>query len=92
MSFAPFHTWVTCLMSLPCLSQDISTSSALLGWLPVYHWHPRTFLPRNLLLCVLCVCSHASDTTVGWLSPYLQRQAQAQLQKKVKGPLELAGG
>lgn len=53
---------------------------------------PRTFLPRNLLLCVLCVCSHASDTTVGWLSPYLQRQAQAQLQKKVKGPLELAGG
>lgn len=39
----PSPTWTACLMSLPCSHQDISTSSAFLGRLPVSHLHPRGF-------------------------------------------------
>lgn len=67
------------------------SSSTFLGRLPVSHLHPRPFLPSTLLLWALCLCSHASHTPAAGLPPasavWSQRQAQAQLQKRERGPL-----
>lgn len=83
-------------MSLPCLYQDISTCSAFLERPPVSNLHPRTFLPRNLLCWVLCLCHHVSHNgswaCLSLLGVIGRGRPSHSCRDKGKGPLELAGG
>lgn len=89
--FAPLYTWTTCLTSLPCLSQDTSTRFDFWWRLSAFPLHLQTFLPSNLPLWVLCLCSHAFNTTATGLpsasSVWLAEAGSVTVaETKVKGP------
>lgn len=85
------------LMSSAYLCQDRFHQLCLLGWLPVSHLHPRTFLPRGIRSSGPFV-SAAMLLTLQLLAfpqpPQCRGRgrSQSQVQKKVKGPMELLAG